>query len=238
MKINGDLIFTDGEGIQNLTLASSPNFPETTTLGEVYSLYGSQSLPAGFYQHDGTDWINIPSIEAIHELIAIRLNGGSLPAFKTLFNVRLMVNALAGGTYWALNGITPILTTTGIGTGNLPVFWYDPAEYSVGTKFRLSLNAAVNNTATSDTVTATIGLCKVLRPDGSGGGSNLVIYTPETPAVMSHDFISLAAKALFNIRTEEFLMPVEAGLYAFYVNLSGTMNTSTTHYDLSLQAKY
>lgn len=237
MKINGDLIFTDGEHIQNLTLASSPNFPDSPSLGEVYSLYGAQSLPPGFYQHNGTDWVNIPSIEAIHALIAIHLNGGNSPTFKTLFNVRMMVNALVGGTYWALNGITPTLTTTGIGVGNLPVFWYDPAIFPVGMKFRLSISAAVNNTATSDTVTATIGMCKVLRPEDSGGGANLVIYTPETPAIVSHDFISLPVKALLNVRTEEFLMPSEAGLYAFYLNLSDTMNASTTHYDISLQAK-
>lgn len=237
MKINGDLVFPDGGGIQNLTIASSPDLPETTTLGEVHSLYGAPTLPDGFYQHNGNAWNNIPTLDDIHDLIDAHVNNASFPSFKTFLNVRMMVNNLAGGTYWALNGIAPVLTTAGVGSGVLPVFWYDPAIFPVGAKFRLSINAAVNNAATSGTVTATLGLCKVLRPAGSGGVSGAVIYTPDSPATISQGFISLPARSFFNTRTAEFEMPAEAGLYAFYLNLSGTMNASTTHFDISLQAK-
>lgn len=237
MKINGDLVFTEGGGIHNLTLASGTTLPETASLGELHTLYGTQGLPAGFYQHDGTDWINIPSLDAIQELIDIRLNGGNFPTFKTLFNVRTMLSARGASTMWVLNGISPIAVASGIGNMVLPVFWYDPAILPVGTKFRLSINAAVNGSNTSATTVLKVGLCKVLRPVDSGGGTSVVIYTPEFPDVINHDFVALPAKSLINVRTAEFEMPAEAGLYAFYMLLTASMNTSSTHYDLSLQAK-
>lgn len=230
MKI-GKLVFAEGGVFENITLLPSVDFPSNGNVGQLHSQNGK------FCHHDGTDWQVIPTKESVQELITLKLSNGKLPAFRTLLNVRTWINGRGGGNFWPQNNVVVTSVTAGVGVSNLPVFWYDPADYPAGTKFRVAVNVAVNAANTSSTTIVTVGFCKVLRPTGSAGGSNLVIYTPDTD-VMSIDFLSIPARTLENFRTDEFTMPAEAGLYAFRIQLSNSNNSSTAHYDMNLQAKF
>jgi len=230
MKI-GKLAFAEGGVFQNITLKPDTVFPENGNVGQLHSRNG------GFCHHDGTDWQVIPTKETVEELIALKLSNGKIPAFKNLLNARAWINGRGGGNFWPQNNVAVTAVTVGVGVSNLPVFWYDPADYPAGTKFRVAVNVAVNAANTSSTTIVTVGFCKVLRPADLGGGANLVIYTPDTD-VVNMEFLSIPARTLENFRTAEFTMPAEAGLYAFRIQLSTSNNSSTAHYDMNLQAKF
>jgi hypothetical protein len=231
MEIN-KLALTEGGVFTNLTLAPNPTFPENGNLGQLTSIDGK------FYHHDASMWRNIPSKQDVLDLINDRLTNGKFISFKTLLNSRVWINGRGGGNFWAQNGFALTAVTVGVGVNTLPMLYYDPADYPVGTKFRVSINTSVNAANTSPTTVVTIGFCKVLRPASAGGAGNLVIYTPESPDVVNMEFLSLPARSMQNHVTEEFFMPNEPGLYAFRIQLSTSNNSSTCHYDINLQAKY
>ena len=244
MKVNGNLILVEGGVVENLTLPSGADFPANGSLGELFILSATEleNMADGFYHHDGIAWRNLPTLAEVVALVnSIEVVEGQEPftAFRPLLNARTMVQqSIAAGDYWVNDGLSLSVVGVGIGVGALPLFYYDPADYPVGTKFRLSVNINQNNAAGSGANTLTVGTCKVARPAGSGGSTNVVIYTPDGVDVMSVSLNAIPAKASYNSVSAEVSMPAEAGFYAFRINNSATSNASATHLDITLQAKY
>jgi hypothetical protein len=243
MKVNGNLILVEGGVIENLTLPSGGTFPANSNLGELYTLSESEleGMADGFYHHDGTAWQNLPTLVEVTALVDAIVVGPSEPfiSFKPVFNTRTMItSSLAAGSYWALESVAMVATTVGVGTPVLPLFYYDPADYAVGTKFRLAVNINQNETAGSASNNISVGVCEVLRPASGGGGTNVVIYEAAPADKANVQFTALASRATLNMVSTEIEMPVTAGFYAFRVTMSAANSASATHLDITLQAEY
>jgi len=242
MKVNGDLVIVEGGVIKNLTLPSDSVFPANGNRGELFSVHGhtdATNYPDGLYHHDGTAWRNIAPLAKVKALIeAAGLGASVVTQWRTLYKVATGISSQAAGTFWFVPDIGPIAVASAFSTTVMSSFWYDPADYPAGTKFRLNLIYNQNSVA-SNPIDFTLGLRKVLRPAGSGGTTTQLIYAADTADVSSIVVNGpIPIKTQAHLLSAEFTMPTEAGQYCFVITLSGANVTSATHYDLSLQAKY
>jgi len=238
MDVHG-LDIVEGGVIENLTVDSGATLPANGARGELFVSVGNadQDLhPDGLHFHDGAAWDNLPTVAQVESLINDALGAGSEKYFQTVFNIRTLVGANGLGNYWAVSDSAVLAVSGAFNAIVMSSFWYDPADYPLGTKFRLSVTANQSNTASSMIVD--VGLCKVLRPSTTGGATTQMIYTPDTPDVAAVVVPALLSKTQTNYYTEEFTMPSEAGQYCFHLNLRNTNGNAGTHYEMRLQAKY
>jgi hypothetical protein len=239
MKVNGNITIVEGGVVHNLTLPSSPTFPENGSRGELFSLAGHAdptTWPDGFYHHDGTTWKHVPNLTKVQELIAAAL-GGVAARFRPVLNVSTLVGAQGIGSYWAMPNVVVLSITGTLTTIPLNLFYYDPADYPAGTKFRITAAYSQNNSPTA-TIDFTIGLRKVGKPSTTGGTGTQMIYLADASDVANVvQAGGIGSKAMGRIVSAEFEMPNVAGHYGFVITLSNTNSNAGTHWDLTLQAK-
>jgi hypothetical protein len=243
MKVNGNITLSEGGVVNNLTLPRGTAFPANANVGEKFRLTTAidANTPAGEYSHDGTSWHNQPTLEEVKTLVSNA--GGAVAYYRIIGEARTGFGTQAAGHYIFTNaGANALTAGTGIvnfsASITVPFLWIDPADYPVGTKFRLRAQIYSNIATVSDFV---ISLRKVTRTAASqSNGSSLSFTVDLTNQIGPVSFTGGQASGV--IRTgvsADFTMLATADLYCLAFVQTNTMTAnSACLIEAQIQAKY